>query len=252
MLSIATINVQNKYKIKNYNGTNHGDNHIQMLLDLINKYHIEILGLQEVNYKYKEQLEKKLGRSFTYYGKFRYPLNCITKNIYPFSVFNESVPIITNQEVLDKETQVLPWISSYVPRIVTIMKIKTKEVGTVVVLNTHLDYLKNGTKVKQLKKLLNIIQKISWPIILMGDFNMTVKNKDFLSFIDDLKDLNIKHVDINEATFKYSKSPRAIDHIFLSNCFNVEKVLLDKNPAYLTFSDHYPVILKLSLGFDRK
>lgn len=132
------------------------------------------------------------------------------------------------------------------------MKIKTKEVGTIVVLNTHLDYLKNGTKVKQLKKLLNIIQKISWPIILMGDFNMTVKNKDFLSFIDTLKDLNIKHVDINEATFKYSKTPRAIDHIFLSNCFNVEKVLLDKNPAYLTFSDHYPVILKLSLGFDRK
>lgn len=252
MLNIATINVQNKYKVKGYDGIYKNENHVKMLLELIKKHNLEIIGLQEVNSKYASKLQLELMKGFSYYGKFRFPNNFITKRLYPFSVFNESVPIITNHKILDKKMEVLPWLSSYVPRVVTIMKIDTKELGPIVVLNTHLDYLKNKTKVKQLKRLLEIIQKISRPVILMGDFNMTVKNKDFLEFVNSLQKLNINHINVGKATFKYSKAPRAIDHIFLSPCFRVKEVILDKSSYYANFSDHYPVIVKLSLGFEQK
>ena len=55
---------------------------------------------------------------------------------------------------------------------------------------------------------------------------MTTKNKNFQNFIQEMKKINITHIDIGTNTFKNSKSDYAIDHIFLSNCFNVEKVLL--------------------------
>lgn len=249
MLSIASINVQNKYKFKNYDGLYQGEDHIKQLLDLIHKHDLNIIGLQEVNPRYAIRLQTMLNKEFTYYGKSRYPRNVITKKISYLETFNESVPIITDQKVLKKSTKVLPWLSSYVPRIVTILKIETKELGTITILNTHLDNRKDKTKAKQLIYLLKIISQIKNPIILMGDFNMTTKNKNFQKFIQEMKKINITHLDIGTNTFKNSKSNYAIDHIFLSNLFRVESIFLEKDKKYQNFSDHYPLILKLHLGF---
>lgn len=246
MLCIATINVQNKYKLKKYDGIYKNEDHIKMLFSLIEQYDLDIIGLQEVNQRYFERLQKYLPHHFSIYGNFRYLKSFFTKHVYPFSTFNESVPILTNKKVLRKKTKVLPWISSYVPRIVTIMELDTKEFGPITVLNTHLDYMKINTKKKQLEKLGKIIEKIKRPVILMGDFNMTVKNENFQLFIKKMESLNINRVEINEATFKKSKSNIAIDHIFLSNCFKLKKVILEKNTEYYSFSDHYPIIVELS------
>lgn len=252
MLSIATINVQNKYKLKKYNGLIQNEDHIEMLFDLIQKYQLDIIGLQEVNQRYCERLIKRLPKNYYYYGKFRYPKSMVTRYVYPFSTFNESVPIITNQKVLRTNTKILPWFSSYVPRIVTIMEVETEELGPIAILNTHLDFMKNKTKVKQLHKLSQIIREIPKPIILMGDFNMTLKNDDFRWFIKELEKYNINHIDVGEKTFKKAKSNLAIDHIFLSSCFQVQEFILEKDENHQNFSDHYPVIVKLSLGFPKK
>jgi len=245
MLNIATINVQNKYKIKKYSGFYKNEDHVKMLLKLIDKYDLNIIGLQEVNQRYFIRLQEEIDDKFTFYGKFRYLYSFFTKKVYPFSVFNESVPIITNKSVSRRKTLVLPWLSSYVPRIVTIMEINLGNLGSVVVLNTHIDYLKNKTKVKQLKKLEKIIERIRKPVILMGDFNMTLKNDDFRNFIKKMKSLNIERVDINESTFKKAKSNYAIDHIFVSSCFRVVDFFIEKDNSYVDFSDHYPIIVKL-------
>lgn len=251
MLSIASINVQNKYKLKKYNGLYKGEDHIRQLLNLIKKYNLDIIGLQEVNPRYAIRLQEMLDKKFIYYGKSRYPKNVITRKIPYLETFNESVPIITNQKVLKKSTKVLPWLSSYVPRIVTILKIETKELGTITILNTHLDNRKDKTKAKELTYLLRIISKIKDPVILMGDFNMTTKNKNFQNFIQEMKKINITHIDIGTNTFKNSKSDYAIDHIFLSNLFQIESIFLEKDKKYENFSDHYPLILKLHLGFSK-
>lgn len=251
MFNIATINIQNKYKLKKYDGILKGENHIEMLFFLIKQYNLDVIGLQEVNQRYFEKLKEYLPKHFSFYGKFRYPKSFFTKYIYPFSVFNESVPILTNKRVLRKKTKLLPWISSYVPRIVTFMEINTEEFGPISILNTHLDYMKVETKKRQLEKLYMIIERIKKPVILMGDFNMTVRNKDFQLFIKKMEGLNIKRVEINEATFKNSKSDIAIDHIFLSNSFVIEEVILEKSIKYSNFSDHYPIIVRLSSNFEK-
>ena len=123
MLTIATVNVQYKYKLKHYDGIRGKEDHVKLLMNLIQKYHIQIIGLQEVNQKYAKRLQESLLEKMVYYGPFRYPLNFFTKHCYPFTVFNESTPIITDQEVLTKRSVILPWLSSYVPRIVTIMEV---------------------------------------------------------------------------------------------------------------------------------
>lgn len=248
MLNIATINVQNKYKLKKYNGVYRDEDHVKMLFSLIEQYDLDIIGLQEVNQRYFERLQKQLPDHFFCYGKFRYIKSFFTKYIYPFSIFNESVPILTNRKILRKKTKVLPWLSSYVPRIVTIVMLDMADIGPIAVLNTHLDYMKVETKRRQLQKLGRIIEKIRIPVILVGDFNMTVKNENFQLFIKKMESLNIKRVEINEATFKKSKNNVAIDHVFLSSCFTLEQVLLEKNEKYNYFSDHYPLIVKLSIN----
>ncbi len=250
MLNIATINVQNKYKLKRYNGILKNEDHIKMLFSLIEKYELDIIGLQEVNQRYFVRLLKYLPKNFCCYGKFRYPKSFFTRYIYPFSVFNESVPILTNKNILRKDTKTLPWICSYVPRIVTIVEVSIEDIGPVVILNTHLDYMKAETKKKQLKKLIKIIERIKRPVILMGDFNMTIHNRDFQLFIKEMEKLNINRVVINEATFKKATKNVAIDHVFFSKCFILKKILLEKDVEYGNFSDHYPVIVRLGFDFN--
>lgn len=250
MLNIATINVQNKYKLKKYNGIFKNEDHIKMLFSLIEKYELDIIGLQEVNQRYFARLQRYLPKRFCCYGKFRYPKNFFTKYIYPFSVFNESVPILTNKNILRRNTKILPWFYSYVPRIVTILEVSIDDIGPVVILNTHLDYMKVETKKKQLKKLIKIIERIKKPLILMGDFNMTIHNKDFQLFIKEMEKLNIKRAIIDEATFKKSTKNVAIDHVFFSKCFVLKSLLLEKDAEYESFSDHYPIIVRLSFDFN--
>lgn len=251
MLNIATMNIQNKYKIKKYDGLLGQEDHIEMLFELIKKYHINIVGLQEVNPRYYRRLEKRITPPYVCYGNTRYQENIVTNHIGVLETFNERVPIITDQKVLSHKTEYLPWLSSLVPRIVTMTKLATEQ-GEIVVFNTHLDHRKNKTKVKELKYLLKMIKEISHPVILMGDFNMTTKNKDFVLFTKELKNLKINHIDIKEKTYKEATTNYAIDHVFLSERFKVESVLLEKDKKYQSFSDHYPIILKLHLGFSKK
>lgn len=245
MFSIASINVQNKYKLKKYDGLYNGEDHVLMLNDLIKKYDLDVVGLQEVNYRYFTRLKEIL--SYNMYGKFRFSNFFLTRIVYPFSIINESVPIISRNNFNSCSTRVLPWIKSYVPRIVTIVDVEVKGIGVVTILNTHLDYMKNKTKVKQIKKIYEIIKDISNPIILMGDFNMTLKNNDFKEFIRKLEELNIYRVNICENTFKNHTDNYSIDHIFVSDCFIVKDIILEKDRIYDNFSDHFPVIVKLDI-----
>ncbi len=248
MLTIATINVQNKYKLKKYDGIYQKEDHVSLLLQLLCKYHIDIVGLQEVNPRYYNRLQHQLTSPYKIFGKSRYPQNIFLNHIPYLHTFNEAVPIVTNHKVLYQNTKLLPFLSSYIPRIVTITHIYMKEFGGVTVFNTHLDNRKSKTKKKELQRLVQLIKQVSGYVILMGDFNMTLKNDDFKEFIQEMMKMHIYHVELLEKTFKEAKSNYAIDHIFLSDCFKVERIFLEKDRKYQSFSDHYPVICKISFS----
>ncbi len=229
MITISTFNIQNDIRSYSKEKTS-------MILDYLKKYHIDILNLQEVYSKLDIDLKKELKLlSYSSYGRYRFILRRI------FNRINEKTPIITNGKVLSYHTYSLPFLPSLLKRVMTKVVIQDGD-KVFSVYNTHIDFQHELTKKRQLKKILNIIQKDPNPIILTGDFNLKTNKEIFLDFVDELNKLGIQHVDIHEKTFKASLYHRAIDHVFVSREFHVcHKELITDIPI----SDHYPVLVQL-------
>ena len=152
-------------------------------------------------------------------------------------------PIITNKKVIEKKIYHLPFFPSFLKRIVT--KVVIEYNGRLIsIYNTHLEVRNQKVKERQLKKIYNLISKDKNLIILMGDFNLKNNKEIFNEFEDLLKTKRIYRVEFNHKTLKISKYKREIDHIFLSNEFK----LLDKKVIEdLDISDHYPIMVEVSL-----
>lgn len=157
--------------------------------------------------------------------------------------FNESVNIFTKLSVILDKTIKLPNFPDILPRVVTIVEVKLKD-NNITVLNTHLSAYSKKVKKRQLKCLLKIIKSINTPLILTGDFNMDIKSDILNKFIFELNNLGIRHLEIKGKTFKNSKETLPIDHIFISNCLTFESLEKIKDEE-LSFSDHYPILMKL-------
>lgn len=229
MITISTFNIQNDIQSYSLEKTS-------IILDYLKKYHIDILNLQEVYSKLDIDLKKELKiLSYCSYGRYRFFLRRI------FNRINEKTPIITKEKVLFNKTYSLPFLPSFLKRVMTKVVIQDGD-KVFSVYNTHLDFQHEVTKKRQLKKVLKIIQKDTNPIILTGDFNLKTNKEIFLDFVEELKKIGIQHVDIHERTFKTSRYHRAIDHVFVSREFHVlHKELITDIPI----SDHYPVLVQL-------
>lgn len=222
-------------KICSYNVKNNFFKHVNKTEDIIkfiNKYDLDILGVQE--YLFRDAKMFKLDN-----------YECIGKGrlIRKSSVFNESCNIITRCNVLKHKVYRLPWFFTSFPRIMNevIIKHKNKEY---LIINTHLDYLHKISQKKQLKYILNHIKNLKNKdnVIIMGDFNLNLNSKIFNNFIDELNKININRVEINCKTFKLLESP--IDHIFISNNLKLEEYKIIIDPE-LDISDHYPIYIEI-------
>lgn len=231
MLNISTFNIQNDFSKYDFSKS------IE-IMDYILKYKIDVLGLQEVYSKCSFDLEKLLQENdYLLYGSYRFFLKRLLNR------FNEKVAIATNKSVRSCITYQLPFFPSALKRIVT--KIVIYYNGRYVsIYNTHLDYKNDKLKAKQLKRISELISKDSNLIILMGDFNLKNNKPIFNDFVLEMQKLGIYRVAVNEKTFKNSKYSRAIDHIFLSNDFKLQKSIVVKD---LKISDHYPIFICVEL-----
>jgi endonuclease/exonuclease/phosphatase family metal-dependent hydrolase len=229
LLVIGTFNIKNNYK--EYQSTK-ADEIIKWMLD--NK--IDILCMQEVFTKCKKDLVKNIkSTDYKIYGNYRYKLPIFTR-------INEAVSIITKEKVRLNKTYPLPFLPSGLKRVVTKLEIETTEFGTITIFNTHLDFMFDCVKKKQLKKIINLIRKEKNPVIVTGDFNLKTNHEPFKEFIKEMKKLGLKRVNVNEKTLKQSRYNRAIDHIFIPNEYKVVSLEVIKD---LEISDHYPVLLKI-------
>lgn len=224
MLKICSFNVKNNF-IKHKNKT---DN----IIDFINKYKISVLGVQE--YIFNESRKFNLeGYRCVGSGRFKQ-----RKHVY-----NETNSIITNCNVLKFKTYRLPWFFTSLPRIMTCALVKYKT-DNILIINTHLDYLHRISQKRQLNYILNYIKHKSkdYKIVLMGDFNLSIKSELFNKFINDIKNYDISRVNIDEKTFKLL--PHAIDHIFISNSFKLKLYKVINDQKY-DISDHYPIYIEI-------
>ena len=224
-------------KICSYNIKNNFLRHIDKtdkIIDFINKYDLDILGVQE--YIFRDSRKFNL-EGYKCIGMGRYK----KKN----NVFNETCAIITKYNITSHKVHKLPWFLTTFRRIINEATLIDKDNNKYVIMNTHIDFLHNYSKKIQLKYILKHIRRIynnNSNIILMGDFNLNTNNKILNNFINELNTLNISRVNISDRTYKTLDKP--IDHIFISNNLKVNKVKIIKEKKY-DISDHYPIYVEL-------
>lgn len=236
---IATFNIQNKYKLKNYNGIDTFGNHVKSLVALINCYHIDILGVQELTKLYKNNLYSLLPKDYMITGKYRY--TSFGNKIPIIRKYNESNSIITRCQLLNSKTKRLPFFPN-IPRIITCTNFMIYN-RRISVYNTHLDQKSDKIRKKQLNAILSIVEKSRSEFVLMGDLNCSMKHDYFKFFVDEMERLNMHLVKIDMPTHKKKKYP--IDHIFIPKDWKVkEKSVVDVGEE---MSDHMPIIVKLKI-----
>ena len=206
---------------------------IDFISNFIKDNNIDIINIQELNISDTKKLKKEL-TDYKFYGKFRY------HKLLNFLPMNENNNIITNRSVSYYETVkykdkcYLNKIINFpvLPRIATILITEDY-----CIINTHISNKVSKIKRKQLELLKEIINKYykDYKIILTGDFNMTLKNKNFKEFIEYMKSLNIIRVILNEPTWHGKNKEYTLDHIFISDSINLkDKKIIKSN----NFSDH--------------
>ncbi len=231
---IGTFNLQNQYFIKHYDGKNIQDNPA-ILNKLLSFYHIDILGTQEIVLPYLNNLRKELDTHYQIVGGFRFPKFFLKK-------YNETNSIITHEKILSVQTKALPFLPSFLPRIMTVAYLEDKNGKTYCVINTHLAFKSSYAQKRQLQYLLRFIRSIHVPVILMGDFNMTIYNPLMKNFIQQLEVCHLKRLPVFEKTFAKHTKQRAIDHIFLSDNWEVKHINVIHDDSLEAFSDHYLVL----------
>ena len=242
-LTIINFNLQNKVKIKNYDGGEYP----KLLANIINKQKTDIICLQELTNAYENRL-KTFIPNYHFTGENRFN----NKSIW-HSHFGEKNVIITNLNVIKTKTYSLSRdlnkigkrsLLSIFPRIATVTII-SKANQNFTVINTHLDHLTNISRKTQLIYLKQIIElNNNYPIILTGDFNLNTENENFQDFVKYMENQNCKLIPNKENTFKPSKKNHKLktpDHIFIPKNFIIENIdIIDNN-----FSDHKLIKIKI-------
>lgn len=252
-LKIGSFNTKDNATNRKGGMREDGISNADILASQIKGNEFDLIGTQELTIKYVNELVIRL-KDYKFYGSYRYG-NLLTK-----IPFNENNNIITSKNVVSQNTIWLPWIAnnfsdfkdsitkmSIMPRIATIVIIKDQNNSEICMINTHLDYQIPSIQKRQLQALKQVVEKYSmkYPIILTGDFNMEINDQNFNDFILDIKDKNLKRVEINESTW-YDKNGngKTLDHIFLPNDWDIQNAgIIDLKGA----SDHKGIFVEANV-----
>lgn len=118
------------------------------------------------------------------------------------------------------------------------------------IFNTHLDYYISNVQKRQLKYILRKIKRYRryGNVVLMGDFNLHIKNELFIWFIDELKKIDIVRLPVNDKTnaMKY-KARNAIDHIFIPASWNIIEYGIINEECLDSITDHKAVYVVVDI-----
>lgn len=234
-MKLMSFNVQNEMKKTK-------DEKVKKIVELIKKENPDIIGLQELTYNLKKQLEKEL-KEYHFFGRSRFCLNNFLDEY-------NSILVKRNIEVLEVNTYSLGRepdkvrsknILSIFPRICTsiVCILNNKKIK---VMNTHLDNFHVKTKKYQLSVIEKILKNNTYPIVIMGDFNMYSSTEHLKDFA---KNMNLIDVFKNEGrTRNESPKNKPIDHIFVEKQFKyTNNKIIDSD-----ISDHYPIVCEIEIN----
>lgn len=235
-LLIGNLNVKNKKENRfNYKVDNEIPSDI--LKDHLENVSYDIIGIEEITKGFLKKINIKGYEAVCFY-RFS---NFFT--LPKLIDYNEGNVIFTKRQVIKKEVHYLSFFPS-IPRVATCLLLAIND-EAVWVINTHLERKNKKIQKKQLQQLEKIIKKYksTHPVILMGDFNMSIYNKDFKEFIKNLESIGIKRVEIDEKTQVVRKN--AIDHIFIPAIWSIIEKGLINDDKINQITDHFGIFVKI-------
>lgn len=257
-MKIMTFNLRSDSVL---DGKNRWNKRKELVCEVLEKYACDIIGLQEVTVKMREDLEKNL-KGYQIIGQPRSKRFFIEHN----NILVSNRHTILNQETfwLSKKPEKVGssvWYSIF-PRICTTAKIKLNTGEIVRVYNTHLDCYLSPARQYGLKKIMRYIEKQqtyeNLPIILMGDFNANPHQKVIRNVFGKKyntrqlvavqeKDPAIYH-QATMGRFKDRERGMHLDYIFVSPEYEVENTQIIKDNQNGRYpSDHYPLLADICL-----
>lgn len=257
---IGTLNIQNKYKITDYDGMDeNGNDNAQLLKRFLIENNVDILGTQELVREFIDRIRETIKPQYKMFGNFRFGNSKFVKNIELFDKFNETVSIITKHTVSKNKTFTLPWVpkslkdiyrsiksGSLRPRVATMTLVEINDFGKINFINTHLDHKMSIIQIRQMNFIYELIKKSKYPVVLTGDFNMTMNFPRFKKFVENLENIGYMRIPNDELTWKKQKDKLPIDHIFIPKTWKIEGIEVIKDKYLNNFSDHYPLLVKVT------
>lgn len=260
-MKVLCINCQNNDINRNGGITSDGIDYCESLKEIINNNY-DIVGTQEMSKLFTERLKEKL-RNYRFIGKYRFDYTIAKIVSKELAKYIENNKILVHGNVVEEKNIKLPYIpfnykeikkglkkGSLIRRIATCCLVDDLKLGKVYVINTHLDYYIVSVQERQINKLLKHIKKVSnkYNVVITGDFNMQKGDRLFEYFLSELNKLGIKRVpiDIKTNASKY-KNKGAIDHIFISDKFNIKEYGIVEDELLDGLTDHIPIYVDFDL-----
>lgn len=213
----------------------------ELIVEFLRQEEPSIIGVQELTKKGKRYLKRKL-KKYKVVGKKRHSI--IFTNEYNCILIRKDYKIKGHKtySLSDKINRLgRKAKTDNFPRICTLVHLE-KNGKNYLIANTHIDNSSTENKKRLLDIFDNIINthiKEDEYLIITGDFNMTLDNRNLVNyskkFIDPFKDYQ-------EGTFPSRPEMKALDHIFLDKrlTYSDEKIHKDSNEKGF-MSDHNPI-----------
>jgi endonuclease/exonuclease/phosphatase family metal-dependent hydrolase len=237
-------------------GVNQWGKRKEKVIDLLNKYNPDILGVQEA---LQHQIKDITGmrKDYTFVGVGRDDGR--QSGEYSAIIFKKDRFQLLDQNTFWlSETPEEPGSKSWdaaITRVATWAVLIDKESSRkFVVINTHFDHIGVEARQKSAELLKSRAAELGHdvPVIITGDFNSERTDSPYLTMVDGSLIELIDPVSQPEGTyctFQVASIPcKAIDYIFVTNEWNADAymVIKDNDGTYYP-SDHLPVIVTLSL-----
>lgn len=258
--NIASINVKTQGKNFTKKNLMIGKRNTQILADFIEKENLYSVGTQELTYLHQNELAKLLLPGYVVSGGYRYGNGTMLEKI-PYNESNAIVTRISKMSHIVSKTEHIPsvptiydvcktgpiFITKLHPRILTFV---VDDYEKIIHINTHLHDAFHKKRVLQEQFILDCVNAIKtyyedYNIVLTGDFNDVIPNKNFCNFVEGMEEIGFEHVPINQKTYSKQKENIAIDHIFISRDLSLEDFRVCDVGEIVTTTDHYPILAKV-------
>jgi len=226
------------------------------VIEVIEKYNMGIVGIQEGLEHQVDQLTEGLGYSFLGVGRD------------DGAKAGEFTAILYDSEKYDLLDEGTFWLSptpdipskgwdAALNRICSWGKFKDQEGQEFFVFNIHYDHIGQEARVESSKLVLEKIKEINsenYPAVWIGDFNVTPENEAYKVIVDngwkDTRLLSKSESFGPRNTFTgfewKSQNERIIDHVFVNSGFSVSNHgIIDDHYGKKYPSDHFPVLAEV-------